>query len=120
MAAGEMRRESLVRAQASEVDDALDSSIPCGSSEVQSACTLFARELVPRCHRVNEVVRSVNASEGCSEGPGIEHIAADDFDIAGKPRAHVVGPTRHAAHALTSIVKRADQAATDVAGCSSD
>ena len=63
MTAGEVRRETLVRAQSSEVDDALDSSITRRPSEVQSASALFAGEIARRGHRVNEVVGGVNTGE---------------------------------------------------------
>jgi hypothetical protein len=56
------RKLVLLITQPTEIDDALDSGITCGFREVTSGSPIHLLKVVGRTHRMDKVVRCLDAS----------------------------------------------------------
>ncbi len=110
----EMAGEVAPGAEPAEVDDPLHSGFARRFSEDRRRPAVELGEVGVGAHRVDEVVRDVDALERPRDRLGVEHITSDDFEP--RLRRDRVGPAREAAHALSFLEEGAKETASDVAG----
>lgn len=112
-----MGREARPRlAEAAEVDDL---SHPRGAgrlAEVPGGRAVLLLERGSRRHRVDEVVRRLDAPERRFERLASEAVSRHDLHARGRPGGQGLRPPRKAADAAAALRERTQKPAADVAG----
>ncbi len=112
-----MGREARSRlAEAAEVDDLPHSRVAGRLAEVPGGEAVLLLERGARRHRVDQVVRRVDARERGVERLPLEAVARDDLGALGDAGGQALRPPGEAPHAVSALRERAQKPATDVAG----
>ena len=115
--AAEVGREARSRlAEAAEVDDLPHPRGAGRLAEVPGGEAILLLERGARRHRVNQVVRRVDARERRVERLAPQAVARDDLGARGDPGGQALRPPGEAAHAVAALRERAQEPAADVAG----
>ena len=115
--AAEMGREARPRlAEAAEVDDLPHPRGAGRLAEVPGGEAILLLERGARRHRVDQVVRRVDARERRVERLPPQAVARDDLGARGDPGGQALRPPGEAAHAAAALRERAQEPAADVAG----
>ena len=115
------RELRLVDAQASEIDDPLDSGPArgfgkvCGGPAVAFIETLFATG-----HRMDQVIGNVDIIQSRRQGFGLEDIALDNFNPIPGGVLEIRRMAHQAAETVTGLQEARDKPSADVAGGAGD
>ncbi len=112
-----MGREARSRlAEAAEVDDLPHPRGAGRLAEVPGGEAILLLERGARRHRVDQVVRRVDARERRVERLPPQAVARDDLGARGDPGGEALRPPGEAANAVSALRERAQEPAADVAG----
>jgi hypothetical protein len=111
----------VIRAEATEVDDALHAGVAGSVSEI-SGCDLVTilEASLARGHGMNEVVGDVDPRERFVEAGTIEDVALSDLDYTPLPALEPARMAGETYHVVSGRDESRNQTATDVAGGASD
>ena len=112
---------AVVRVQPGEVDDPPDPGLVRGDPEGAGELAVALDEATLAVHRVQEVVRDVDALERRGQGVGRARVALDDLDlVAPPPLGHLGVVTGQRPHLPPLLEEAGHQARADVAGDAGD
>jgi hypothetical protein len=113
--ARQVRRQRAGSPESAEIDDAAHPRRGRGLREVARRLTITLGEILAGIHRVDEVVRRINAPHGRGERIRRQHVALHDLHAVADPHPEVRGTPRQAPEALAAIAKGIQQPPADVA-----
>ena len=118
--AREVARERRVAAESAEIHDPTHAGRGGRAAELDRGAAVGVLEGLARAHRVDEVVRGVDAVERGTKGRSLEQVAVDHLRVRADLRAQMGRIAREAAHPLAGPLERTKQSTADIAGGASD
>ena len=103
------------RHQPAEIDDAADAARGGGAREVLRRLEVEPAEVAAGGHRVDEVVRGVDAGERGCERFRLQRVGLDQLDVLPLPRLEHLHVARGGAHADAARDERGHEVGADVA-----